>query len=74
MDINEGIKDVVKKRYPNARILHATLVTNFKAVHWMFAKAAETYIIQEWEKYITLLDNEDLSIHTYLDNEVGHKK
>ena len=45
-----------------------------KAIHWKFVKAVEAYTIEEWERYMNLLDNEDAEIRPYLKNDVGHKK
>ena len=45
-----------------------------KVVHWKFVKVVETYTIEEWERYMNLLDNEDVRNHLYLENDVGHEK
>ena len=45
-----------------------------KVVHWKFVKTAEAYTIEEWERYMNLLDNEDVGIHHHLENDVGHEK
>ena len=45
-----------------------------KLVHWKFVKVAEAYIIEEWERYMNLLDNEDIGIRPYLENDAGHEK
>ena len=45
-----------------------------KVVHWKFVKGVEAYTIEEWERYMNFLNNEDARICPYLENYVGHEK
>ena len=83
-DRNNGICNAVAKVFPNsahgycAHHLLGNVKNNFKGLtksfNWKFYGAAKAYTRMEFEKYMRMIDRENIEIRQYLENEVGHEK